>query len=57
MPASVSASSAVLYTVKQDTVYRNKAESSNPCLGKAALYWEEFLRERKSLFAELQTQM
>lgn len=56
MPTGVSASSTVLYTVKQDTVYCNERESSNPCLGKASQYWE-FLWERKSLFAELQAQM
>ena len=36
--------------------YCNETESSNPFLGKASQY-QEFLWERKSLFAELQTQM
>lgn len=49
------ASSTVLDTVKEDIVCCNVAESSNPCLGKAAQYWEGFLWERKSSFAELQT--
>lgn len=57
MPTSVSGSSTVFCTVKQDTGYGNEAESSNPCLGKASEYWEEFLWERDSLFAKLQTQM
>lgn len=57
MPTSVSASSTVLYRVKQDIVYCNEAESSNPCLGKAAQYWEGFLWETKSFFAELQNHM
>lgn len=43
MPTSVSDSSTVLYTVKQDIVCCNEAESSNSCLGKASQYWEEFL--------------
>lgn len=54
---SVSDSSTGLYTVKQNIVYCNEAESSNSCLGKAFQHWEEFLWERKLLLAELQTQM
>lgn len=57
MPTSVLASSTVLYTVKQYTGYCDEAESSNPCLGKASQYQEEFLWQRKCLFANLQTQM
>lgn len=57
MPTSVSDSSTVLYTVKQDIVFCNEVESLNSCLGKASQYWEEFLWERRLLLAELQTQM
>lgn len=37
------ADSTVLDTVKEDIVYCKVAEFSNPCLGKALRYWEEFL--------------
>lgn len=34
--------------------YCNEEESSNPCLGKASQYREEFIQERKTSFAILQ---